>query len=208
MPSTRTKLKHEQASELSNPYIGPHSYQRGDKHLFVGREQEADRLLSLIITEGIVLFYAQSGAGKSSLVNAKLIPKLEARNFEVLPVVRIGSELPPEIPLETVQNVYIFNLLWNLVGCKKDPKPLLTETLKSFLVASAQTHESQLEYQAVIPDERPSSLTPADEIDVAEKDHKTRVLVIDQFEEILTTHPKFWDQREAFFRQINEAIEA
>ena len=42
-----------------------------------------------------MLFYAQSGAGKTSLLNTQIIPALEEEGFNVLPVVRVGSDVPP-----------------------------------------------------------------------------------------------------------------
>jgi putative ribosome biogenesis GTPase RsgA len=58
----------------NSPYVGPRPYERGDRHTFYGREREARDLLALILAEPIVLFYAASGAGKTSLLNAKIIP--------------------------------------------------------------------------------------------------------------------------------------
>ena len=82
----------------NNPYIGPRPYERGDRHNFFGRDRDARDLVALIMAEREVLFYAQSGAGKTSLLNAQVIPALEEEGFQVLPVTRVGSNLPPEIP--------------------------------------------------------------------------------------------------------------
>ncbi len=60
----------------NNPYIGPRTFRRDEGNLFFGREREESDLLSLVMTEQLVLFYAQSGVGKSSLVNTRLVPKL------------------------------------------------------------------------------------------------------------------------------------
>jgi hypothetical protein len=35
---------------------------------------------------------------------------------------------------------------------------------------------------------------------------KPRVLIIDQFEELVTTNPTLWPQRAAFFKQLKEAL--
>ena len=76
------------ANELQ-PYVGPRPFERDDQALFFGRESEASDLLSLVMAHQDVLFYAQSGAGKTSLLNARLIPMLEQKGFEVLPVARL-----------------------------------------------------------------------------------------------------------------------
>jgi len=50
----------------NNPYIGPRPFERADGINFFGRTRETRDLLSLIMAERVVLFYAQSGAGKTS----------------------------------------------------------------------------------------------------------------------------------------------
>ena len=68
----------------NNPYVGPRPYERGDRRNFYGRKREARDLSSLILGERVVLFYAPSGAGKTSLLNAQVIPTLEENDFHVL----------------------------------------------------------------------------------------------------------------------------
>ncbi len=75
-----------------NPYLGPRAFTR--EHRLYGRDRELRDLTSLLVSERIVLLYSPSGAGKSSLVQAALIPTLEARRFHVLPIVRVGLALP------------------------------------------------------------------------------------------------------------------
>jgi ABC-type transport system involved in cytochrome bd biosynthesis fused ATPase/permease subunit len=65
-----------------NPYVGPRTFQRDEGHLFYGREREARDLIALVSTERLVVFYAQSGAGKSSIVNTRLLPALESGEYE------------------------------------------------------------------------------------------------------------------------------
>ena len=60
-----------------NPYVGSRTFQREDRDLFFGRDREARDLAALVSSERLILFYAQSGAGKSSLLNTCLIPDLE-----------------------------------------------------------------------------------------------------------------------------------
>src|SRR5688572_11238819 len=49
--------------------------------LFFGRDKEINQLLNLILAENAVLLFAQSGVGKSSLLNAGIIPRLRLKNF-------------------------------------------------------------------------------------------------------------------------------
>src|SRR5262245_37905442 len=74
------------------PYVGPRPFTRDDQKLFFGRDREAADLFSLIIAHPVVLLYSQSGAGKSSMLNAKIIPMLEDRGSQILGPVRVGVE--------------------------------------------------------------------------------------------------------------------
>lgn len=72
----------------AKPYKGPESYQVEDADLFFGRDREAQHLIAKILSSRFTLVHAQSGAGKTSLLNARVIPDLEARGwgaFRVLP---------------------------------------------------------------------------------------------------------------------------
>ena len=71
-----------------NPYVGPNPYTREDVEAgreFHGREWETGELLDLLVAKRIVLLYSPSGAGKTSLIQARLVPALEKEGFEVLP---------------------------------------------------------------------------------------------------------------------------
>ena len=78
----------------ANPYVGPRTFSYEQRHLFFGRDREGRDLLARVLSERLVLFYAQSGAGKSSLINTRLIPRLRDVGYAVLPVGRVGGELP------------------------------------------------------------------------------------------------------------------
>src|SRR5512139_258475 len=110
-----------------NPYIGPRPFERADRVNFFGRTRETRDLLSLIMAERVVLFYAQSGAGKTSLLNTQIIPALESEGFFVLPVVRVGSDLPPGLPQKVIKNIFVFSVWMGLVG-KETPLTTLTGT--------------------------------------------------------------------------------
>jgi WD40 repeat protein len=166
----------------NNPYVGPRPYERRDRRNFHGRDREARELRALIVAEREVLFYAQSGAGKTSLLNAVVIPALEDKGFHVLPTVRVGNELPPGIEPEVVENIFIFSALLALAGEETSPATLLDHTLQSFLEAHF----------------------PEEEADFASRPH---VLIFDQFEELFTTHRDRWHDAEGFFRQIREALD-
>jgi hypothetical protein len=161
-------------SERKNPYVGPRTFAYKDREWFFGREREARRLLARVISEQLVLFYAQSGVGKSSLINTRLIPQLGKNGFVVLPVGSVGGKLPAEIG--EVENVFSTNLMLSLDEGRSDPGRFYEMTLAAFL--------------AELPVER----------------GQHHVLIVDQFEQIVTTHPDRWQDRAGFFVQLNEAM--
>lgn len=85
------------ASPNTTPYKGSESYQIEDAELFFGRENEADRLVARILSSRFTLLHAQSGAGKTSLLNARVIPKLETSGWAAIRV------LPQNHPTESVR---------------------------------------------------------------------------------------------------------
>ena len=117
---------------LNNPYVGPRTFSYADRLLYFGREREARTLLARVISARLLLFYAQSGAGKSSLINTRLIPQLrEEEDFSVLPVGRVSGQLPADVV--AVDNLFIFNLLASLDQSGSNPARLTHLTLTEFL---------------------------------------------------------------------------
>ncbi|MGH9151599.1 MAG: hypothetical protein ACRD03_04135 [Acidimicrobiales bacterium] len=74
----------------ANPFVGPRSFGRDEK--LYGRDREIRELLDLLVADRIVLCYSPSGAGKTSLIQAGLAPRLEEEGFHVLPPVRLNHE--------------------------------------------------------------------------------------------------------------------
>jgi hypothetical protein len=79
-----------------NPYVGPRPFGTDQRALFFGRDREVRELADLLVAERVVLVHAPSGAGKTSLIQAGLIPAVAA-DFDVLPVVRVGHPAPPGV---------------------------------------------------------------------------------------------------------------
>src|SRR5512139_4136962 len=92
-----------------NPYIGPRSFQTGER--LYGRDFELGQLLHLLIAERIVLLHSPSGAGKSSLIYAGLIPRLWEEGFQVLPVARVNLEPPVNAKPGEGFNRYVYSVL-------------------------------------------------------------------------------------------------
>jgi len=179
------------STTLKNPYVGPRTFRREDGDFFFGREREARDLMALASSERLVLFYAQSGAGKSSLLNTRLLPELERSHFEVLPVGRLQGEGPAGL---AVDNIYLYNLMSSMVQQKFSPEALVGLSFSQFLAI--------LEFQDggyLLGEE---SLN-----DIIQEARWRRVLIIDQFEEIFTSHLAFWNKRDEFFRQLAQTLQ-
>ncbi|HXQ37934.1 MAG TPA: hypothetical protein VN843_28260, partial [Anaerolineales bacterium] len=178
-----------------NPYVGPRTFQKEEGDLFFGRDREARDLSALTATEKLVLFYAQSGAGKSSILNTRLIPELEDEFYEVLPKGRVSGELHEGMK---VNNIYIYNLIRSLIGHKiDDPNSIASLTLSEFLGRLNEDEQGYF-YDASLK----APLRGNSEV----KPWK-RALIIDQFEEIFTTSIDAWETRADFFRQLGKAME-
>ena len=70
-------LERAPAALPERPYKLLDYYEAGDADIFFGRVQETQRLSSLIHAHRLVLFYGASGAGKTSLLLAGVVPRLE-----------------------------------------------------------------------------------------------------------------------------------
>ena len=120
--------------KVENPYVGPRPFEEGEQRRFFGRDWEGDELVSLIVAHPAVLLYAQSGAGKTSLINAKLIPLLrDEEGLQVMPVARVRGEVPEEVQPEQIENLFVFNTLMDWVESGADLTQLVDLSLSAFL---------------------------------------------------------------------------
>ena len=67
-----------------SPYKFLAPYGIADSDLFVGREHEVETLLGDIISSRLVVLFARTGTGKTSLINAGVRPRLEALDYRTL----------------------------------------------------------------------------------------------------------------------------
>lgn len=194
-----------------NPYVGPRAFETGEK--LYGRDREVRQLLDLLIAERIVLLYSPSGAGKTSLVRAGLIPRLAAEGFHVLPVIRVSQEPPagtrgdgdalpamessentpaqpgPAEPVDSC-NRYIFSTLLSLEeGLPEDQQTPVEQLFNMSLE----------EYLGRRPHLNGGGEPPESEL-------HTEVLIFDQFEEILTLDPIDQACKAAFFAQVGAVL--
>ncbi|HEY7035629.1 MAG TPA: hypothetical protein VH482_30085 [Thermomicrobiales bacterium] len=171
----------DQPPPRRNPYVGPRAFETGEH--FYGRDREVRDLTNLLIARRIVLLYSPSGAGKTSLIQAGLIPRLHAKGFAVLPTIRVNLPLL-DAAAPAGSNRYLLSALRSLEGEPEDETP---EAERSY-PSSLKTYL----------DDRPR---PGD-------NHSLECLIFDQFEEILTTDPTDHDGIGTFIGQAGEALES
>ena len=58
-------------------YPGAKNFTTEQAHLFMGRDDDKEKLYQMIAARQIVVLYGKSGMGKSSLLNAGIIPLLD-----------------------------------------------------------------------------------------------------------------------------------
>lgn len=162
------------------PYVGPRPFERQDSLLFFGREQEVSELLSLITAHPVVLMYSPSGAGKTSLVNAGLMPLLESEGFDVLPPTRVRGAGSAD-NLDGIDNIFVYNTVASWVVGERGSTSLPCMTLPQFLGQRGQSNTN-------------------------EGDPEPRVLIFDQFEELFTCYADRWTDRKGFFHQVGECL--
>ena len=77
-----------QACYAEAPYVGITYFKREHAPIFFGRERDVKKLyensIMVLKEKQILLLYGQSGVGKSSLLNASLIPRLEYQGWNVV----------------------------------------------------------------------------------------------------------------------------
>lgn len=121
----------------NNPHIGPRCFDVGDRDHFFGREEEIGLLSGQVLAHRTVLLFAISGAGKSSVLRAGLIPHLTERRAvrrgrfsrtlqkaAVLPVLTVGGSVADEVDQQRIDNIFIFNALCKLLA-EENPAELL-----------------------------------------------------------------------------------
>lgn len=90
-----------------NRYPGVKPFQPDEKELFFGRAQDIENLHSLIFVKQTVVLYGKSGYGKSSLINAGIIPRLREENKCVYFSIRFNnfSERGQNENLTPIENI-------------------------------------------------------------------------------------------------------
>ncbi len=160
------------------PFVGPRPIDTGQK--IFGRDREIEQLYYLLSADNIVVLHSPSGAGKSSLIQAGLIPRL-AKQFDVWGPTRVNQ---PHEGGSGAGNRYVRSA--NLGFEARIPQ--------DFQRPQEQISKMTLsEYFAGRPRRRSAP--------------QNVVLVFDQFEEILTVDPLALEAKREFFAQLGKLLQ-
>jgi len=200
-----------------NPYVGARAFLPHEK--LYGREREVQELCDLLLSERIVLVHAPSGAGKTSLIQAGLRGPLSEHGFIVSPVLRVGAELPAGVS-ETA-NRYVLSTLMYLDGEDVTADETRMEHLQTLSLQDYVCDWENFDIPPLRPgaDNTHSGASPTgeyiasveQELSPEEEDHfipppRARLLVFDQFEEVLTQSGSDVDAKKEFFRQLGTLL--
>jgi WD40 repeat protein len=141
----------------ATPYRGIQPFRYADHAIFFAREEETQLLASLVAVHRGVFLYGDSGNGKSSLVNAGLLPQAHRLGFEPVRV-RVQPRAGEELVVEQI-------------AICDDGSEVLPSMLAGEDAGSARVVLSIAQFE--------------DRLRSASRSHRP-LIVFDQFEEILT----------------------
>ena len=168
----------QEASARLNPYVGPRPFEPGEQLL--GRDREINDLYYQLSAERIVLLHSPSGAGKSSLINAGLLPRLRDR-FDVWHPTRVNLPLPEALTGHA--NRYALSAMLGIEQGIPEERRRSPATLAGMTL---------LEHARSLP--RPDGAL------------ESVLVIFDQFEEVLTLDPVGIAGKKEFFLQLGELL--
>lgn len=176
----------------SNPYSGLNSLDSNQWSLH-GRDKEVNTLVDLLISNRIILLHSRSGAGKSSLISSGVLPKLqELGRFHTLPIIRLNENLQAlgqhysdegrfnEFD-ENKWNRFSWSMLRALDSVNPQPYPLKT-------LAKIKVYDYFENTHSINNNQAP------------------KLLIFENFEDILIKSPNNIEEKELFFRELGIAL--
>jgi WD40 repeat protein len=173
----------EPGDGLRNPYVGPVPVREPPLY---GRKKETDELADLLVSKRIVLLFGPSGAGKTSLIQAALIPRLHDRyRLDALPPVRL-THRSEALAGRTSVNHYAWSTMRSLERRFPREQQLSDVELAELTLASYFARRVNSGGDAT---KREFSL-----------------LILDQFEELFTLDRLDWDAKKAYLAELGKVL--
>lgn len=160
------------------PGVQPFGDNEIQRELFRGRDEEKYDLLQLVLAERLVLLFARSGIGKSSLISAGLLEPLRDRDY--------------------------FPMVVRVSGSSDGPLESLYEGIRS--AARAANERRQIVHEPSEPDWNKTSLWHFFKTASFWRERKllSPVLIIDQFEELFTLYSA--EERKRFIHELSDLV--
>ena len=164
--------KSKSSSQLVvRPFVGLQAFKQHNAHLFHGRKLQTEKLLQQLSMSRLVVIVGDSGTGKSSLLNAGLIPSF-----------RGGALSECVAKQETISKEQI----WHVVQMRPKNDPF--ESLSQALIDATQSLGKSIENINTLASwillQNPTKI--ADALSYSAPIKAQILLVIDQFEELFT----------------------
>jgi WD40 repeat protein len=165
-------------------YPSLRSFEKNEASVFIGRDREKRQLFNKVVSERLVLLFARSGVGKTSLLKAGLIPLLEENKFYPIEIRMNDTESAGDDGEEL----------------KETPKTLFLKGFKRFIDESELKHlqESQI-FEKPEKETKLWELLRASSIPLG----YTPVFILDQFEQFFQFDRTVQD---SFMDELNELI--
>jgi WD40 repeat protein len=183
-------------------YVGPRPYRLGQQ--LYGRDREAVELSRLLISQRLVLLHSPSGAGKTSLIHAKIVPAMQKRRFEI-PIDETSDAAQPQ-PIA---------IRVNREPLDSDPRGVNRYKLSAMLSLELQRPEPQRrgaeELAGMSLDDYLEDAFPAASRDIVGSEPEAEgfrplLLLFDQFEELVTMDPTDESVKKEFVQDLGTAL--
>jgi formylglycine-generating enzyme required for sulfatase activity len=186
-------------------YPGVQPFSSDQQRIFFGRQEDTQRLLSLMLQERLCVLFGKSGHGKSSLLNAGIIPALAEKgkkgNRRYLPVtVRFNTWTPQDT--QTLYDKFVFHLNKSLSQSPKVATSRFDSAQRPTEIAESQSPKVEKSVPPSLSPSLPPTLWGAVKQWQIPADTGI-VLLFDQFEEFFS-YPQ--EQQSAFKEQLAELL--
>ncbi|MEL6253627.1 MAG: ATP-binding protein [Bacteroidota bacterium] len=179
-------------STLRSRYPGLRPFDAEEKGYFFGRDEEIEAVCRLLDLDNLTILHGPSGMGKSSLINAGILPALsKVRNWDVpYHIVQVRF---------TNYDPILARIRRERQGRKEEETEIVKDPIDRFISACLG---SEHEWEDIIPMPKANLWLSAKKMLVDQGVHPLRVIfILDQFEELFT-YPE--ERVEEFGRQLGE----